>query len=336
MTSVENGAVGTDAVHTLTITDNEPLTQLSFQAATSSVSENAGTASIVATLNAPSGQTITASYAVTGGTATSGGMDYTLTDGTLTFTPGETTKALSVPIVDDLMFESDETILITLFNPQNTAQREPSQHTLTITENDTRPSVAFETATAEGSENGGIAHLNVVLSNPSSETVTVAYAATGGSAQGGGVDYLLTPGTLTFAPGETTKTIAVSLVNDQVLDPNETVMVTLSDPQNATLGATATESLTITDNDKTLTVSVTGEGTVTPANGVFDTDSTVSIQATPATGWRFDHWTGDVTGTTNPVSVTFDANKAVTAVFVSLQHTLTTSSQGSGTVTPAS
>ena len=336
MSSVENGAVGTDAVHTLTITDNEPLTQLSFQTATSSVSENAGTASIVATLNAPSGQTITASYAVTGGTATSGGVDYTLTDGTLTFAPNETTKTLSVPIVDDLLFESDETILISLFNPQNAAQREPSQHTLTITENDTRPSVAFETATAEGSENAGIAHLNVILSNPSSETVTVAYAATGGSAQGGGVDYLLTPGTLTFAPGETTKTIAVSLVNDQVLDPNETVMVTLSDPQNATLGATATETLTITDNDKTLTVAVTGEGTVAPANGVFDTDSTVSVQATPSTGWRFDHWTGDVTGTTNPVSVTFDTNKTVTAVFVSLQHTLTTSSQGSGTVTPAS
>ena len=336
LTGISTGSIGTDAVHTLFITDNDTLPQLSFQAATSSVSENAGTASIVATLSAPCGQTITASYAVTGGTATSGGVDYTLTDGTLTFAPNETTKTLSVPIVDDLLFESDETILISLFNPQNAAQREPSQHTLTITENDARPSVAFETATAEGSENAGIAHLNVVLSNPSSETITVAYAAAGGTAQGGGVDYLLTPGTLTFAPGETTKTIAVSLVNDQVLDPNETVMVTLSDPQNATLGATATETLTITDNDKTLTVAVTGEGTVAPANGVFDTDSTVSVQATPSTGWRFDHWTGDVTGTTNPVSVTFDTNKTVTAVFVSLQHTLTTSSQGSGTVTPAS
>ena len=266
------------------------------KAATSSVSENAGTANIVATLNAPSTQTVTASYAVTGGTATNGGVDYTLTDGTLTFAPGETTKALSVPIIDDAQYESDETVTITMFNPQNATQSEPSLHTLTITDNDTRPSVGFESAAAACSENAGIAHLNVVLSNPSSETITVAYAATGGTAEGNCVDYLLTPGTLTFAPGETAKTIAVSLINDLVLDSDETIVVTLSEPQNATLGATLTETLTITDNDKILAVGVTGEGTVTPASGAYDTDSSVSVQAFPAAGYRFDHWEGAASG----------------------------------------
>ena len=59
---------------------------------------------------------------MTGGTATNGGVDYTLTDGTLTFAPGETTKALSGSIVDDAQFDANETVVITLFNSQSAVQ----------------------------------------------------------------------------------------------------------------------------------------------------------------------------------------------------------------------
>jgi len=66
-----------------------------------------------------------------------------------------------------------------------------------------------------------------------------------------------------------------------------------------------------------LTTSVSGNGTVTPAGTTdHDAGSTVSVTAVPDSGWHFDAWEGDLTGSTNPASVTMDASKSITAVFL--------------------
>ncbi|MEW6366233.1 MAG: hypothetical protein AB1714_16520 [Acidobacteriota bacterium] len=62
-------------------------------------------------------------------------------------------------------------------------------------------------------------------------------------------------------------------------------------------------------------ISPAGTGTVTPNYGVYAAGSVVSVRATSADGYSFDYWTGSVTGSTNPINVTMDANKSVTAVF---------------------
>ena len=84
-------------------------------------------------------------------------------------------------------------------------------------------------------------------------------------------------------------------------------------------------------------VSPSGSGTVTPASGTYDDGTEVELTATPASGYRFDNWSGDATGTASSVSLTMDAEKSVTAHFKA-QYTLTTlvSPSGGGTVTPAS
>lgn len=87
----------------------------------------------------------------------------------------------------------------------------------------------------------------------------------------------------------------------------------------------------------TLTIGVQpqGSGTVSPSGSAYDSGAQVSLTATPASGWRFDHWEGhELEGSTaNPASITINANKSVTAVFIQ-QFTLTMSVQGSGTSSP--
>src|SRR5262249_25118524 len=102
------------------------------------------------------------------------------------------------------------------------------------------PTVSFRLATSQTAEATGHARLEVVLSRPSTQTVTVNYAVTGGTANGYtssgmepsaaaaialGLDYRLPAGTLTFMPGETSKFIDLSIYDDSRFELNETVQV---------------------------------------------------------------------------------------------------------------
>ena len=86
--------------------------------------------------------------------------------------------------------------------------------------------------------------------------------------------------------------------------------------------ATATKTITV---QYSLATATSGSGTVAlnPPGGAYDNNTSVQATATPAAGWRFDHWTGDLSGNTNPASVTMSAAKSVTAVFIQ-QFTLAT------------
>ncbi len=84
-----------------------------------------------------------------------------------------------------------------------------------------------------------------------------------------------------------------------------------------------------------LNVTIAGEGTVSrnPDGESYDENTVVSLFATPATGYLFDGWSGDLSGRQNPMSITMDAEKNVTANFVAAStYTLTTSVVGEGTI----
>jgi hypothetical protein len=93
----------------------------------------------------------------------------------------------------------------------------------------------------------------VSLSTASSQSITVQYATSNGTATSGS-DYTSTTGTLTFNVGITTQTITIPILNNSVSEPDETFSLTLSNPTNALLGSTKSVTTTITD---TLTASVT-------------------------------------------------------------------------------
>ena len=105
---------------------------------------------------------------------------------------------------------------------------------------------------------------SVTLAGPNSQTATVSYATSDGTAVAVD-DYGATSGTLSFAAGETSKTVSVSLVDDGVDEADETFAMTLSSPTNATID-TATVDGTITDNDDPPQVSIGNALRETKAN----------------------------------------------------------------------
>lgn len=77
------------------------------------------------------------------------------------------------------------------------------------------------------------------------------------------------------------------------------------------------QEMIIPPTEYAVTISVIGQGTTEPVPGAYTVpeNSDFVITATPATGWRFDHWEGDISGNTNPVTFTVDENLTVLAVF---------------------
>ena len=213
---------------------------------------NAGTSNAVftVTLSAPSALPITAHYSTADGTAT-GGVDYLPTFGTLTFAPGVTTQTISVPIIGDTLNEDNETFFVNLFSASiATIQR--IQGIGTIVDDDPVPSLSVADVTANVL-NGttGSTVFTVSLSVPSGQLVSVAYATTDGTATQS-ANYTATSGTLIFAPGETSKQVAVA-VKGVLAQPTVAFTLNLSSAVNASLAQAVATGTIVTTSTPTPT-----------------------------------------------------------------------------------
>jgi len=200
-------------------------------------------------LSQASTQTVSVQYATANGTAIAG-SDYTATSNTLSFAPGETSKTISVPIIGDKVAESTETFSLNLSNPSN-ATIAKAQGLGTIIDNDSAPALPQlsikDVTVTEGDSGTTNAAFVVNLSQASTQTVSVQYATANGTAIAGS-DYTATSNTLSFAPGETSKTISVPIIGDKVAESTETFSLNLSNPTNATISKGQGVG-TILDND---------------------------------------------------------------------------------------
>src|SRR5213075_3284243 len=259
ISTVINGTESGTQQVTATITDDDLPPTVAFNAAASTGAESVTAVSVPVSLSTASAKTVTVTYAVTGGTATGGGVDYTLAAGTLTFAPGVTTQSISITVVNDTLDEDDETIQLTLSSPTNATLGATATHTYTILDDDPLPSLSINNVTVtEGNSGTTNANFTVTLSPASGRAVTVNYATADGTATAPS-DYGAIPTTtLTFNPGETTKTIPVLVNGDLVDELDETFSVNISTPTNPTI-ATAAGTGTITDDDAppTVTLSLT-------------------------------------------------------------------------------
>ena len=202
---------------------------------------DSGTASLTYTvsLTAASGQTVTVNYA-DAGTGTATGSDYqALAAGTLTFDHalGETSKTITVTVLGDELDEWDETIEVTLSDPNN-ATIATGTGTGTITDNDPEQQLRIQTISSnegDSTRESYIAILTVFL-KPSGKTMQVSYADTGTGTATSGDDYEAIPdGTLTFAPGEVIQHFLLTVLGDTTPEFSETIIMELSDPINATI-----------------------------------------------------------------------------------------------------
>ena len=296
---------------TLTILDDDPPT-VAFTATTFTVNENQAAAGINVSLSAASGRPVTVNFATSNGTATAG-SDYTAANGTLTFAPGETSKTIFIPIINDTLDELTETVFVTLTSPTNASLGAPAVATLNIADDDP-PTVGFSSSTYSVSENAGSIAISVQMSKPYGQAVFVDYATGNGSALAGS-DYAASGGTVVFAPGQVSKTFFVTLFNDTTVEPGETVNLTLSSFVNGNPGAITSAVLTIVDDDTPPGIGALGF----QANGQFGMTLTgpvgqrFAIQVSP----DLSNWTtvATVTNTTGTVPYVDPASASLSGRF---------------------
>ena len=206
---------------------------LQFSAATYSVAENGGSATITITRTGGSTGAVGVTVSTSNGTATAG-SDYTAVSTTVSFAAGDTAnKTVSIPITDDALVEGNETVNVALSTPTGGATLgSPNTAVLTITDNDgaAAGSLQFSAATYSVAENGGSATITVTRTGGSAGAVGVTVTTSNGTATAGS-DYTAVSQTVSFATGDTAnKTVSIPITDDALVEGNETVNVALSTP----------------------------------------------------------------------------------------------------------
>jgi len=203
----------------------------------------------------PAGE-ISVDFATSNGTATAG-ADYTATSGTLNFASGELSKVISIPTLNDNVFENgNETFIITLSNSVGASLTMPSTTTVAILDDDPKPSLSLSSnqRVAEGNSGTKTLTFDVTLSNPSVQTVTVDFATANGTSVAGS-DYAANSGTLTIPALATSATFNVSINGDTTVEPNETFSVNLSNASNASSIVSSSATVTIDNDDASFQLS---------------------------------------------------------------------------------
>ena len=233
---------------------------------------------------------MTVHYATANASATAPG-DYAAATGTLTFAAGETTKTVTVAVNGDLLDEIDETFTLNLSSAVSATIADP-QGVGTITDDDGTPSLSVNDVTVtEGNGSSVNAVFTVSLSAASGQPVSVDYATADGTATAG-ADYVAASGNLVFNPGQTSRTITVSVTGDALDEIDETSRSALAGAVNATI-ADDLGLGTITDNDPLPALSV-DDVTVTEGDaGTVVATFTVSLNVPSGRAVSVDYATAE-------------------------------------------
>jgi len=262
---------------------------------------NAGTTTLTmtVTLDNTSAQQIKVNYATSSDTASSG-TDFQAASGTLTFDPGQTFKTIDITVNGDTLYESDETLFVTLSGPVNAFVAD-GQGVGTIANDDAAPTLSIgDVSITEGNAGSKLANFTVTLSAPSSFQTSVAYASSDGTAVQGGLasagqdDYQASSDVLVLAAGKTSATISVPVNGDLVAESNETFFVQLTAPQNASI-ADGQGQGTITNDDALPTLSINDVSAPEGNAGTKVFTFTVTLSAPSGSDVSVDFATADGT-----------------------------------------
>ena len=218
---------------------------LGFTVSNAEVQEGPGaTLDFVVSLNRPSDRTVTVSYTTEDGTATAG-SDYTTTAGSITLVAGQSEQTVSVPVIEDPGDSGPEIVVLRLSSPSDAIlYGEYGMGTITELavssqeeETETAPSVSVGDTMAQDGPGASLDYV-VSLSHASDQPVTATYKTEREKGRGAPRpewDYHAASGSITFATGETEKTVSVWLKEDEEEDGREIVKLTLVSVVGATI-----------------------------------------------------------------------------------------------------
>ncbi|MCB1666232.1 MAG: hypothetical protein KDI28_10655 [Pseudomonadales bacterium] len=251
---------------------------IEFSSALYSTSEITTPATITLTRTGTTTGAASVTVTSTGGTAAAG-SDYTAVSTTVSWAAGDAaSKTVSVAILDDRAVEETETVILSLSAVSGDTIGTQSSTTLNIVDYE-QGTLQFSAATYSVAENGGAAALTVNRTNGSNGTVTINYATANGTATSPAF-FTAATGTLSFAEGETSKTIPITIIDNSVGQANKSFTVTLSTiTGGAVLGTISSATVTIINDDSDFTPGLTK---ITPnATGITQSDMITLSQASP-------------------------------------------------------
>ena len=306
---------GSPSSITISIIDDEGTPTVTLSVSDTSVAENGSDLTLTATLSLATAEDVTVTLAGTG--TSTAGTDYASLS-TITISAGSTTGTTTFNPTDDSVYEGNETAIITITDVSGGSAiiNGTQSKTITITENDTAPSLSINDVTASD-ESAANHTFTVSLSAAAGIAVTVDYATSDGTATAGADYTAISATTLTFAAGQTSKTFTVGVLADSTDEANETVTLTLSSASNASI-SDATGTLTITDDDAAPSLSINDvtASDESAANHTF----TVSLSAASGKSVTVDYATSDGTAT---AGADYTAISATTLTFAAGQTSKT-------------
>jgi hypothetical protein len=220
----------------------------------SAVEGNSGSSARSFTVTRTAGTgTSSANWSIAHGTTDA--ADFTgITNGTVSFAEGEVSKTITVSVVGDTLVESDETFSVNLSSPSGSTLGTASATATILNDDVATPTVSLVAASASKAEgsSGTTAFTFTVTRSSGTGLSSVAYQVNPGTATSDDFASGTLSGTVSFAAGETTRTLTVDVLGDTTVEGDETFTVQLSSPVNATLG-NATATGTILNDDATVT-----------------------------------------------------------------------------------
>ena len=230
--SAPDNATILDASGTATIVDDDIAPQIRIDDVM--VNEADAGASFTVSLSTATTQTVTVDYITQSGTAIDD-VDFTAISipVTLTFAPNETSIAVTIALLQDILFEDSETFTVEL-SASNNASILDGSGMATIIDDEIVPEIRIDDVTVNEAE--ASANFTVSLSTTTAQTVTVDYITQPDTAIGD-QDYtaVSTPATLTFEPDVTSMTVTIALLQDTLIEGSEAFTVELNASNNATI-----------------------------------------------------------------------------------------------------
>ena len=262
-----NGTVpGLITNFTLRINDSRPVPTASFGNFSTSFQEVITSPSMPVQLSGPIAILVKVNVAVTGGTATGGGVDFSLNSGTVYFEAGETTKNVNLTCVNDVLNEPFETIGLTLSPGTFVFPSDGytgigvagiTSRTFEIADDDTPPTAniqQFYFLLSEGQSTNAI----IRLTKPSGFTVSLNLEQLLGNASP--ADLVISPTSLTFLPGETQKVVTVTVFDDTLVEGDEGFALTMTSANGVLLGSARAFYIRDLDGTRVTPEDATAEG----------------------------------------------------------------------------
>ncbi len=280
-----------DASATVTIANDDPLPGLSVDDV--SIAEgDAGdaTMSFTVSLANPSAFPVSVDVSTADGTATEPG-DYDSVATTLVFAPGQLSLPVDLTVHGNTAFERDETLTVGLSNPSGGTVADGSG-VGTIGNDDAAPVLDVAGVTRnEGDVGDATATFVITLTGSTDLAATVDVATADGTATAP-ADFAPLATTVTFAPGETTKTVDVMVHGESIFENDEDFSVQLSNPTDAVVG-TATGTGTIVNDDPLPAISIADATVIEGDAGSASATLTLSLTNASAFSITVDIATAD-------------------------------------------